>query len=107
MAKVAHLTVHRNTRLQRQRKEVRNHLALAIRGARNEPDLTGYALVTWTSSDGQNTGDTIATWCQRGPIIPTGLLGDFVRRVIHRQENTMDIDSRIETRLFGPEDDGA
>lgn len=76
MGKVVNLTVHRNTRDQRQFRYVRGQLR---QGAKELPAGTvGYALVTWDAGCNAKT-----TWDTAGTM-PSDVMPDYVRRVMLR-----------------------
>lgn len=82
--KPAKLSVHRNNKRQRDRKERRGDLMTSAREATKEiQDLDGYVVVAWDSD-----GTSIAKW--RTNRVPGTLVGEMAKRTVERAMNAMD-----------------
>lgn len=81
------LTVHRNTRERRKRRELRDHMLKAAKGMTSRHQLGGFVLVGWTKQYG-----VVAAW-DAGDL-PGFALPDFVRNGLHEKmrETTADGD---------------
>ena len=84
---MTNLTVHKNTKEQRERKELRELLihdakSLAKNSSISE-DIDGYAIVVWDKE-----GSAQAEWISGN--IPTSLIGEFFKQTISRTLVSMD-----------------
>lgn len=92
MTKPVSLTVHRNTREQRRRKDLRDHLMESARRVARRSDLNGFALVGWTDTHG-----VVASWDVGS--VPGHCTPDFVRAGLRAK---MD-ETRFSPDAEGPE----
>jgi len=79
------LSVHKNTREQRQRHEVKDQFRSAVRRVlRNTgSDLLGFSITT-ISTTGTKTNFVLP------PTVPTNLMGEFIKRDIEREVGLAD-----------------
>lgn len=73
------LTVHRNTKVQRRRKELRDEVR-ADAGRLSRDDIAGYVLVVF-----KEDGDCLAEWDLDDIPTPYGSLGDIVKAILDRK----------------------
>ena len=53
--KITNFTVHRNNMHQRFKKSLRQDAVKQVKKCMSEPNIAGYAIVTWTDNGGYNT----------------------------------------------------
>lgn len=53
--KITNFTVHKNNKIQRDRKVLRADAVKQIKRCVSEPDIAGFAIVSWTDSGAYNT----------------------------------------------------
>lgn len=89
------LTVHRNTRDRRRRREASDALLKNAKHLAGPKDITGFALVTWYED-----GSTTCAW-RRGDL-PHNVIPEHVKRALERRFNKLDARDEI----WGPDDAG-
>ena len=84
MKKVTNLTLHKNTLEKHKRKELAKDLCDSAKRMSEDPDLKGFALVTW-----DDRFNFIADW-QTGRVIPSHVMAEYVKGALLREISMMD-----------------
>lgn len=90
--KIEHLHVHKNTREQRKRKELRKTLVSHARTMSQDPDIAGYVLITWNS---QATPNTAWRTPEDGPV-PGNLLPAYAMSALTRKLTLKDVKHHLD-----------
>lgn len=95
--KVASLSVHRNTKAQREVHQIRKNLVEQAKRVSDLPGIAGYAIVAWTRNwDHKTAWDTTDT-------MPGNTMPEFVKVALLREMNRDDTFNILQS----PIDDGA
>lgn len=93
MNKVVNLSVHRNTREKKKRREVSDALMRNAKNLAGPKDINGFSLVVWYGD-----GSTACSW-RRG-MLPHNVIPEHTKRALERRFNKLDARDEI----WGPED---
>lgn len=82
MRKVLSLSVHKNNKAQRERKMVREMMRQSAHNMAKDPDIAGYAFVSWNSEMAFNCAWHCADASPiRGNMLPTFVSHAIIRRM--------------------------
>jgi len=87
------LTIHKNTKDQRESKRIRNELIKDAKNLAKNQDIKGYAIVVWDKNYGSacswDTGDSLP-----GIVIP-----EFTKQILTRRQGQDDTNYIIDERF--------
>ena len=89
---IPNLSVHRNTRDERRRRNMRKELIAAAKRASEMEGIVGYAIVAWDEQWGYRAG------YQWPGTTPSVIVPRFVKGCLDRDLTFLDIDSRLEPK---------
>ena len=96
MKKPVSLSVHRNTKEQRARREAANYLRECAREVSQRLNLTGFLLVAWDKD-----WNASSRWELGG--MPNEVAGEFAKRAYERSLNKLDARDEIDEVFGTPE----
>lgn len=86
MTKIKSLSVHKNTKEQRRRKELRSELIDAAKYSVKDSGISGYCIVVWDKNNSYE-----AYW--ESGHLPGDLVGEYVKNAVNRKISIMDAES--------------
>lgn len=88
------LTVHKNTKEQRDAKKVRCDLMQDANKLKQHPGISGYAIVVWNK-------DCMAdcSWQSTAPVMPGLVVPEFSKQILKRVINQNDANYLIDERF--------
>ena len=98
MSSPVSLTVHRNTKRRRQRKELRKEMMDEARRKSCFENLAGFVIIVWDDESA-----TASAW-NCGDAFPGILLPAFARATLTRDIGIMDAEDIVSNAIFGSEE---
>ena len=99
MVKPINLSVHRNTQVRREQKELSKQMLQDTKRMASQKNVSGYVIMVWNKDWGYRVA-----W-DSGKVMPASVVPEFVKSSLQREISKID----MELILNGlpPEDDGA
>ncbi len=89
---IPNLTVHRNTREERQQRDMRRALMADAKSAGNVEGISGYAIVAWNDEWGFRAG-----W-RKPDKMPSVIMPEFVKGCLERELTRIDVLAIIDSK---------
>lgn len=89
------LTVHKNTKKQREAKRTRSNLLQDAKALSKLENISGYAVVVWNEDC---TAD--CAWVSTPPVMPGLVVPEFTKQILQRRINCNDTNEIIDERFL-------
>ena len=89
------LTIHKNTKQQRESKEIRKSLISEAKELAKLQNISGYAIVVWNDECAAN-----CDWWSSPPHMPGLVVPEFVKKVLERAIAQSDVNDIIDMRFY-------